>query len=261
MDPPTGVWARGVAILHFFWARSGCPPTRRAQQPQRVPIRVPQRATAALCANISSDSECVGDMAGAAEAVTSRRRGRWPVTAASAPLWTLLLLLPLLGAVTASRCGRQGNGTLCSATSCCSGDGECGVNAQHCSRALGCHSGCWVCGDGLCAGADQPGGETCGTCPTDCGPCTSGRYPATVADVRSACVAPDAFALTFDAVDNRCGIVCRTLKTGAVAFIELSPSPALLIASCHPNVPAGITSTVVYKCPNIADLPALRRAW
>jgi hypothetical protein len=96
-------------------------------------------------------------------------------------------------------CGRQANGTACPAGSCCSNGGVCGVTEAFCSVSLGCQSDCWVCGDGVCKGASETVGETCGTCPEDCGPCVSSTLAATAAMVTSQCVDPTAYALAFDA--------------------------------------------------------------
>jgi peptidoglycan/xylan/chitin deacetylase (PgdA/CDA1 family) len=48
-----------------------------------------------------------------------------------------------------------------------------------------------VCGNGVCEGTSTPTGETCGTCPVDCGPCQP------LEDVTN-CTAPLKYAMAFD---------------------------------------------------------------
>ncbi len=55
-----------------------------------------------------------------------------------------------------------------------------------------CQNGCWSCGNGKCEGVLERGGETCGTCSRDCGPCPDFK------DVVRTCRIRNAYALTFD---------------------------------------------------------------
>ena len=88
-------------------------------------------------------------------------------------------------------CGRGGN-EACQAGQCCGADGFCGLSKQFCSQQFSCQLNCWSCGNGNCEGVLEEGGETCGTCPLDCGPCTPEK------GIIRACVDPKAYAITFD---------------------------------------------------------------
>ncbi len=143
------------------------------------------------------------------QGVTAGRQRPRPV----APSPLLPLLLPLLLLLTElvhptkaqPTCGIAANGAVCPAGDCCSAAGVCGRTETFCAAALGCQSNCWRCGDGVCRGADQVAGETCGTCPQDCGPCTVAAVSAATADmVRSACVDNGSYVLSFDVPHPRC---------------------------------------------------------
>ena len=55
----------------------------------------------------------------------------------------------------------------------------------------------------MCRGASEIAGETCGTCPLDCGPCTVANVDAgSPGMVRSQCVDPMAYTLAFDGPDT-----------------------------------------------------------
>jgi hypothetical protein len=101
------------------------------------------------------------------------------------------LLTAVLFQHVSALCGRQGNIT-CPLGQCCGPDGFCGLSKAYCSLEFNCQENCWVCGDGMCAGVVEEGGETCGSCPKDCGPCQLD-----VGIIRE-CVDPTSYALTFD---------------------------------------------------------------
>ena len=110
----------------------------------------------------------------------------------------VLLLAVFAMPAAATQCGVQTLWAPCPAGQCCSQHGWCGTTAAHCSESQGCQMDCAVCGDGVCLG------ETCGTCPQDCGPCPS-------PGVTVECVNPQHYALTFD--DGPSGVTDDLLDT------------------------------------------------
>jgi len=95
-------------------------------------------------------------------------------------------------------CGLANNGLMCDPNGdygpCCSASGMCGSGDDYCLPSSGCQNGCEIvsetppssCGDGFC----DVRGETCYSCPDDCGVCNL-----TYIDN---CVGDGHIALTFD---------------------------------------------------------------
>jgi len=171
----------------------------------QMPMATPGHVCGPIAHNPTSVDDTAMQPTGAPEPAAwrgeaQRGRGRASfVTAAAHWAWWVAVLLVAAGQTTLAQdvCGRLANGTVCPAGACCSATGTCGVTEPFCSVGQGCQSNCWSCGDGVCRGAGQVAGETCGTCPQDCGPCTI--TTATVNSLQRSCVDPAAYTLAFDA--------------------------------------------------------------
>lgn len=88
-----------------------------------------------------------------------------------------------------------------------------------------------VCGNGLCESPHTPIGESCGSCPLDCGPCQS-------SDTAFQCVEERTIALTFDdgpgeGVAEEAVRVC-VLVLQAVCFLMLGCSKREQEITCLP---------------------------